>query len=75
MKQRLKYLLKKWFPIIHPLLAKRLARWEKEILVAPPDIKDKETIKHAERSYCLNDFFAICIHDVFRKLICNNNAY
>ncbi len=29
MKQRLKNLLKKWFPTIHPLPAKRLARWEK----------------------------------------------
>ncbi|MFD0708657.1 hypothetical protein [Photorhabdus akhurstii] len=48
MKQRLKNLLKKWFPTIHPLPAQRLARWEKEILAAPPDIKDKETIKHVE---------------------------
>ncbi|KGM27943.1 hypothetical protein KS18_11065 [Photorhabdus luminescens] len=48
MKQRLKNLLKKWFPTIHPLPAKRLARWEKEILAAPPDIKDVETIKHVE---------------------------
>ncbi|MCC8466945.1 hypothetical protein [Photorhabdus bodei] len=48
MKQRLKNLLKKWFPTIHPLPAKRLARWEKEILVVPPDIKDAETIKHVE---------------------------
>ncbi|NHB98791.1 hypothetical protein [Photorhabdus stackebrandtii] len=48
MKQRLKNLLKKWFPTIHPLPAKRLARWEKELLAAPPDIKDEETIKHAE---------------------------
>ncbi|PQQ24206.1 hypothetical protein C6H69_23640, partial [Photorhabdus luminescens] len=48
MKQRLKNLLKKWFPTIHPLPAKRLVRWEKEILAAPPDIKDAETIKHVE---------------------------
>ncbi|WP_445375835.1 hypothetical protein ACSLVK_11160 [Photorhabdus tasmaniensis] len=48
MKQRLKILLKKWFPTIHPLPAKRLARWEKELLAAPPDIKDAETIKHVE---------------------------
>ncbi|TDB41622.1 hypothetical protein [Photorhabdus khanii] len=48
MKQRLKSLLKKWFPTIHPLPAKRLARWEKELLAAPPDIKDEETIKHVE---------------------------
>ncbi|MBS9431467.1 hypothetical protein [Photorhabdus hainanensis] len=48
MKQRLKNLLKKWFPTIHPLPAKRLVRWEKEILAAPPDIKDVETIKHVE---------------------------
>ncbi|MBS9436470.1 hypothetical protein EAE91_04570 [Photorhabdus noenieputensis] len=48
MKQRLKHLIKKWFPTIHPLPAQRLARWEKEILAAPPDIKDAETIKHVE---------------------------
>ncbi|MEK9496035.1 hypothetical protein V2H77_06145 [Photorhabdus sp. P32] len=48
MKQRLKHLLKKWFPTIHPLPAKRLARWEKEILAVPPDIKNAETIKHVE---------------------------
>ncbi|PQQ34695.1 hypothetical protein C6H65_24210 [Photorhabdus luminescens] len=48
MKQRLKNLLKKWFPTIHPLPAKRLARWEKEILAVPPDIKNAETIKHME---------------------------
>ncbi|WP_350307634.1 hypothetical protein [Photorhabdus viridis] len=48
MKQRLKNLLKKWFPTIHTLPAKRLARWEKELLAAPPDIKDEETIKHVE---------------------------
>ncbi|MDB6370329.1 hypothetical protein PH242_22450 [Photorhabdus bodei] len=48
MKQRLKNLLKKWFPTIHPLPAQRLARWEKEILAAPPDIKDADTIKHVE---------------------------
>ncbi|NHB97683.1 hypothetical protein [Photorhabdus stackebrandtii] len=48
MKQRLKNLLKKWFPTIHPLPAKRLASWEKELLAAPPDIKDEETIKHVE---------------------------
>ncbi|WP_192903129.1 hypothetical protein [Photorhabdus khanii] len=39
MKAALKNLLKKWFPTVHPLPAKRLARWEKELLVAPPDIK------------------------------------
>ncbi|WP_278249751.1 hypothetical protein [Photorhabdus cinerea] len=38
MKQRLKRLLKKWFPTIHPLPAKRLARWEKASS-EPPDIK------------------------------------
>ncbi|MCC8457576.1 MULTISPECIES: hypothetical protein [Photorhabdus] len=48
MKQRLKNLLKKWFPTIHPMLAKRLALWEKEILAVPPDIKDEKTIKHVE---------------------------
>ncbi|MBS9436101.1 hypothetical protein EAE91_02575 [Photorhabdus noenieputensis] len=48
MKQRLKNLLKKWFPTIHPLPTKRLARWEKELLAAPPDIKDEETTKHVE---------------------------
>ncbi|MBS9431466.1 hypothetical protein [Photorhabdus hainanensis] len=48
MKQRLKNLLKKWFPTIHPLPAQRLACWEKEILAVPPDIKDAETIKHVE---------------------------
>ncbi|MCC8419725.1 hypothetical protein [Photorhabdus thracensis] len=48
MKAVLKSLLKKWFPTIHPLPAKRLARWEKELLDAPPDIKDAETIKHVE---------------------------
>ncbi|MCW7547291.1 hypothetical protein OO184_04865 [Photorhabdus sp. APURE] len=48
MKQRLKNLLKKWFPTIHPLPTKRLAYWEKEILAAPPDIKNEETIKHVE---------------------------
>ncbi|MGV7962583.1 hypothetical protein QPK13_16220 [Photorhabdus tasmaniensis] len=48
MKAALKSLLKKWFPTIHPLPAKRLARWEKELLAAPPDIKDAETIKHVE---------------------------
>uniref|UniRef100_UPI0036DF6F91 hypothetical protein n=1 Tax=Photorhabdus sp. RM322S TaxID=3342825 RepID=UPI0036DF6F91 len=48
MKAALKNLLKKWFPTIHPLPAKRLARWEKEILAAQPDIKDAETIKHVE---------------------------
>ncbi|TDB42044.1 hypothetical protein [Photorhabdus khanii] len=48
MKQRLKSLLKKWFPTIHPLPAKRLAHWEKELLAAPPDIKEAETIKHVE---------------------------
>ncbi|MBS9436472.1 hypothetical protein EAE91_04580 [Photorhabdus noenieputensis] len=48
MKQRLKNLLKKWFPTIHPLPAKRLALWEKEILAVPPDIKDEKTIKHVE---------------------------
>ncbi|KOY62270.1 hypothetical protein AM629_09645, partial [Photorhabdus heterorhabditis] len=48
MKVKLKNLLKKWFPTIHPLPAKRLARWEKEILAVPPDIKDAETIKHVE---------------------------
>ncbi|QXF35113.1 hypothetical protein CE143_19505 [Photorhabdus luminescens] len=48
MKQRLKNLLKKWFPTIHPLPAQRLVRWEKEILTVPPDIKDEETIKHVE---------------------------
>ncbi|WP_391528080.1 hypothetical protein [Photorhabdus akhurstii] len=55
MKQRLKNLLKKWFPTIHPLPAQRLARWEKEILAAPPDIKDAETIKHVEILDRLND--------------------
>ncbi|MBS9436094.1 hypothetical protein EAE91_02540 [Photorhabdus noenieputensis] len=48
MKQRLKNLLKKWFPTIHPLPAQRLARWEKEILAVPQDIKNAETIKHVE---------------------------
>ncbi|TNH42174.1 hypothetical protein [Photorhabdus luminescens] len=48
MKQRLKRLLKKWFPTIHPLPAKRLIHWEKEILAVPPDIKNEETIKHVE---------------------------
>ncbi|MBS9436097.1 hypothetical protein EAE91_02555 [Photorhabdus noenieputensis] len=48
MKQRLKNLLKKWFPTIHPLPAQRLARWEKEILAVPPDIKNEDTIKHVE---------------------------
>ncbi|WP_445495417.1 hypothetical protein [Photorhabdus sp. SF281] len=42
MKQRLKSLLKKWFPTIHPLPAKRLARWEKKLLATPPDIKYRE---------------------------------
>ncbi|MBS9424681.1 hypothetical protein [Photorhabdus caribbeanensis] len=55
MKQRLKNLLKKWFPTIHPLPAQRLARWEKEILAAPPDIKDAETIKHVEILDYLDD--------------------
>ncbi|MCT8345491.1 hypothetical protein LG003_22330 [Photorhabdus kleinii] len=55
MKQRLKNLLKKWFPTIHPLPAKRLAQWEKEILAVPPDIKDEETIKHVEILDRLND--------------------
>ncbi|MCW7547292.1 hypothetical protein OO184_04870 [Photorhabdus sp. APURE] len=55
MKQRLKYLLKKWFPTIHPLPAKRLTRWEKEILAAPPDIKNAETIKHVETLDYLDD--------------------
>ncbi|TDB49095.1 hypothetical protein [Photorhabdus luminescens] len=55
MKQRLKHLLKKWFPTIHPLPAKRLARWEKEILAVPPDIKNEETIKHVEILDRLND--------------------
>ncbi|KER00994.1 hypothetical protein [Photorhabdus temperata] len=55
MKQRLKNLLKKWFPTIHPLPAKRLTRWEKELLTAPPDIKDTETIKHVEILDRLND--------------------
>ncbi|MEK9497868.1 hypothetical protein V2H77_15625 [Photorhabdus sp. P32] len=55
MKQRLKHLLKKWFPTIHPLPAKRLVRWEKEILAVPPDIKNEETIKHVEILDCLND--------------------
>ncbi|MCC8463305.1 MULTISPECIES: hypothetical protein [Photorhabdus] len=55
MKQRLKDLLKKWFPTIHPLPAKRLVRWEKEILSVPPDIKDEETIKHVEILDYLND--------------------
>ncbi|NHB97066.1 hypothetical protein [Photorhabdus stackebrandtii] len=31
MKAALKNLLKKWFPTVHPLPAKRLARWEKEM--------------------------------------------
>ncbi|MBS9431471.1 hypothetical protein [Photorhabdus hainanensis] len=48
MKKRLKNLLKKWFPTIHPMPAQRLARWEKEILAAPPDIKNESTIKHVE---------------------------
>ncbi|PQQ22265.1 hypothetical protein C6H69_24765, partial [Photorhabdus luminescens] len=55
MKQRLKNLLKKWFPTIHPLPAQRLARWEKEILAAPSDIKDAETIKHMEILDYLDD--------------------
>ncbi|MCT8349904.1 hypothetical protein LGZ99_22560 [Photorhabdus temperata] len=55
MKQRLKNLLKKWFTTIHPLPTKRLAHWEKEILAAPPDIKDAETIKHVEILDRLND--------------------
>ncbi|TDB49092.1 hypothetical protein [Photorhabdus luminescens] len=55
MKQRLKYLLKKWFPTIHPLPTKRLVRWEKEILAAPPDIKNEETIKHVEILDYLDD--------------------
>ncbi|MBS9424686.1 hypothetical protein [Photorhabdus caribbeanensis] len=55
MKQRLKNLLKKWFPTIHPLPAQRLVRWEKEILAAPPDIKDAETIKHVEILDYLDD--------------------
>ncbi|PQQ29503.1 hypothetical protein C6H64_12780 [Photorhabdus luminescens] len=55
MKQRLKHLLKKWFPTIHPLPTKRLARWEKEILAVPPDIKDIETIKHVEIIDYLDD--------------------
>ncbi|MGV7962585.1 hypothetical protein QPK13_16230 [Photorhabdus tasmaniensis] len=55
MKQRLKNLLKKCFPTIHPLPAKRLALWEKELLAAPPDIKDAETIKHVEILDYLND--------------------
>ncbi|MBS9431473.1 hypothetical protein [Photorhabdus hainanensis] len=55
MKQRLKHLIKKWFPTIHPLPAQRLARWEKEILAAPPDIKDAETIKHVEILDYLDD--------------------
>ncbi|MBS9430920.1 hypothetical protein [Photorhabdus akhurstii] len=55
MKQRLKNLLKKWFPTIHPLPAQRLARWEKEILAVPPDIKDAETIKHVEILDYLDD--------------------
>ncbi|MCW7547290.1 hypothetical protein OO184_04860 [Photorhabdus sp. APURE] len=55
MKQRLENLLKKWFPTIHPLPAKRLVRWEKEILAVPPDIKDEETIKHVEILDRLND--------------------
>ncbi|WP_054481695.1 hypothetical protein [Photorhabdus heterorhabditis] len=45
MKVKLKNLLKKWFSTIHPLPAKRLARWEKELLTAPPDIKDAETMR------------------------------
>ncbi|PQQ22203.1 hypothetical protein [Photorhabdus hindustanensis] len=55
MKKRLKNLLKKWFPTIHPLPAQRLARWEKEILAVPPDIKDIETIKHVEIIDYLDD--------------------
>ncbi|QXF35114.1 hypothetical protein CE143_19510 [Photorhabdus luminescens] len=55
MKQRLKNLLKKWFPTIHPLPTKRLVRWEKEILTVPPDIKDEKTIKHVEILDRLND--------------------
>ncbi|PQQ38025.1 hypothetical protein [Photorhabdus luminescens] len=55
MKQRLKHLLKKWFPTIHPLPAQRLACWEKEILAVPPDIKDAETIKHVEILDYLDD--------------------
>ncbi|WP_391529810.1 hypothetical protein [Photorhabdus akhurstii] len=55
MKVKLKNLLKKWFPTIHPMPAQRLARWEKEILAAPPDIKDAETIKHVEILDRLND--------------------
>ncbi|MEK9496036.1 hypothetical protein V2H77_06150 [Photorhabdus sp. P32] len=75
MKQRLKYLLKKWFPIIHPLPAKRLACWEREILVAPPDIKNEETIKHVEIPYCLNDSLLSASTTYFASIICNNNAY
>ncbi|MDB6367152.1 MULTISPECIES: hypothetical protein [Photorhabdus] len=37
--------------------AKWLARWEKELLAAPPDIKDEKIVKHAKVPYCLNDFF------------------
>ncbi|MCW7547287.1 hypothetical protein OO184_04845 [Photorhabdus sp. APURE] len=55
MKKRLKNLLKKWFPTIHPLPAKRLELWEKEILAVPPDIKDAETIKHVEILDYLDD--------------------
>ncbi|PQQ22205.1 hypothetical protein [Photorhabdus hindustanensis] len=55
MKQRLKNLLKKWFPTIHPLPAQRLACWEKEILAVPLDIKDAETIKHVEILDYLDD--------------------
>ncbi|KGM27944.1 hypothetical protein KS18_11070 [Photorhabdus luminescens] len=55
MKQRLRNLLKKWFPTIHPLPAQRLARWEKEILAVPPDIKNAETIKHVEILDYLDD--------------------
>ncbi|MBS9429836.1 hypothetical protein [Photorhabdus akhurstii] len=55
MKAALKSLLKKWFPTIHPLPSQRLARWEKELLAAPPDIKDEETIKHVEILDYLDD--------------------
>ncbi|MBS9441562.1 hypothetical protein [Photorhabdus heterorhabditis] len=55
MKVKLKNLLKKWFPTVHPLPAKRLARWEKELLAVPPDIKNEETIKHVEILDLLND--------------------
>lgn len=71
----MKISVRKSFPTIYLMPAKRLACWRKEIVIVSLDIRNEEIIKYAKAPYYLNDFLLSASTTYFLSIICNNNAY